>query len=531
MADCTKKFVNFLVDQTPHFQEDVIKAIHPMSGTWLGKVKTEKWPSFMGNTQYFDRYEMVFANPTREWVAKEYEACKGTPCDPESDTIGWGNSRFMVFKETRSIKTQVLCFDQIRDASHAEEHLAQIINDILAFAADTIMSYYIKKRAAQHAKRKIVANKSMDSFTMEWVTSGDNEIYLDTDVNPDNVYKLAPQLLQRLVMPLTLDGYMQDRTFGDSFPRLIELITDMETVWELDKQANTATSNGLNAYWRYTDWTTANDYWRYGLSGQIGNYTVAVDPFNLRFMYVGQVSGKYRYQLVLPYRNVSAEETDGTENWQSGHGLRMEVNPTFEKAQFQISHIWHPGAATLYVAQAESVHPQMPFMARDLAGKWQFAVDNIGCENIRRNKGVFFADFEVAWKPAHPEWSVALFHRREPPCVPEIQTCNTAPTGETQYYSSDNEPCDLWWTNPGCSGEEQIRLVDGVIVIDGTPVNTGLGSSRYDTVSALAAALNNNAVAKLLGTWSAADKDGDGNDDLVLSDATVGTVDLTMECV
>jgi len=533
MADCTQVFSNFLVDQTPHFAPDILRAFHPMSGTWLSKVKTKSWPSFMGNTQYFDKFEQVFANPTRQWTPKEYEECEGTPCDPNPDKIGWGNSRYVVFKETRSIETKLLCFDQIRDVSHAKEHVAQIISDILRPATDTIMSYYMKKRAATHAKRKIVAGSAMSTFTFDWVLSGDDEIYIDADVAPDDVYKITPQLLQRQVMPLTLEGYMENRVLGNDFPRLMELITDMETTWELDKQANTVATGsvGLNALWRYTDWTTANQYWKYGFSGQLGNYAVSVDPFALRFQYYGKnQDGTYRYQVILPYRNVTAEDTDGTEQWKEGHGLRMEPNPDYETAQFQFSYIWHRGAGVAYVADAESVHPEMPFMARDLAGKWYFSNTELGCENVRKNKGKFWADFELAWKAEHPEWSVLFFHKREPACVPDVYPCVDDPEYTTQYYDSENDECDLWWdAGEDCERDEGIQILDGGITVDGFPLAFG-GTNCVATVALLAAALAADPVTAALGTWESDDMDGDKVDELVLRDPTVSDVDVTITC-
>jgi len=504
-----------------------------MSGTWLGKVSTETWPSFKGNEQYYDKFEQVYVNPTRQWVPKEYLECEGNPCDPEADEIGWGNSRYKVYKETRSIETAMLCFEQIRDVSHAKEHVAQIIDEILRKATDVIMSYYLKKRAATHAKRKIVAHPTMPTFTFSWVLSGDNEIYIDTDVDPasNGVQKISPQLLQRLVMPLTQEGYFEQRTFGDEFPRLLELITDMETTWELDKQANTGGTSVLNTYWRYQDWTQANNYWKYGLSGQLGNYTVSVDPAAMRFHYVGdQGGGVHRYQLVLPYRNMAADVTDGTVQWQSGNGLRMEVNPDYELALYQFSYVWHRKAGACMVADAESVHPQMPFMARDLAGKWQFANKELGCENYRGNKGKFFADFELAWKATHPEWSVLIFHARDAACVPDVYPCNDDPGYPTQYYDSANDACDLWWDGgEDCDERQGILIEDGNIEVDGHPLAFG-GTDCIETMELLATALNANAITAALGTWDADDMDDDGYDELVLLDPTVDTVDVVITC-
>ncbi len=530
MQDCTRKFVNYLVDQTPHFQDEVIKAFHPMSGTWLGKVQTQSWSNFQGTVQYFDKYEQVFPNPLKAWQAKDIAACSGTPCDVEASRIGWGWSRYSVYKEISSWESALLCFDQIRDVSHARDHLDQIINNILRPATDIIMSYYMKKRAAMHAKTKKICNPTLTDFTFEWVESGDDgEIYIDTNADPTTVYKLSPQALQRMVMPMTLQGYMDTNVLGKDFPRLIELITGMETTWELMRQANSDSTTPLSSYWRYTDWTDANNYWRYGFSGQLGNYAISVDPFELRFNYVGKIGANYRYQVVLPYRNVSAEDDDGTENWQTGAGLRMEPNPDYEKAQYAFTYIWHRAAGTCMVADATSVHPDMPFMARDLAGKWQFVTHDLGCPNYKQNKGLFYADFELAWKPSQPELSAIFFHKREPACVPEIETCNDDPGHPTQYYDSANERCDLYWDLGDCEEGEGIEIENGDITVNGQPLSFG-GTGCVADLDALVAALNANAYTSALGTWEASDPDGDSEDELVLTNPTADDVDVVITC-
>lgn len=532
MSDCTQQFVNYLVDQTPHFDTDIIRDLSPQTGTWIGRLETGTWESFMGNTHYFDRFTQVFANPTRQWTAKEYEACTGNPCDPSADEICWGNVRQSYFKETRSIETQLLCFDQIRDVSHAKEHASQIVEDILRPATDTIMSYYMKKRSAEHAGKKWMANDTMDDFTYEWVVVGDDEVYIKSDADPTDIFKLAPQMLQRRVTPLTLKGYMQQRVF-EGFPNLIELITDTETVWDLDKQANTGTVN-LAQYWRYQDWAQANAYWKYGFGGQLGNYAVAVDPFALRFNYnpadTGDLTLPYRYDLVLPYKNVDAgtQVYEGA-SFESGTGLRMVENEDYELAQYQFSFIHHRRSARVFVADAAQINPNMPFGSRNLAGQWQFANTELGCENIRKNKGKFYADFELAFKPTHPAWEELIFHKREPACVPEVETCNDDPGYPEQSYNSACDPCDEgpWGPTEPCEEGEGLALT--AVTISGIPIAldaTTFGEDNcFESCDTLTTAMNADPTLSLMGTW-----DCDSDNAVILTDPTVHGVSVTVVC-
>jgi hypothetical protein len=535
MADCTSTFVNYLVDQTPHFDADIVRDINPQSGTWIGKVETKTWPSFMGNTHSFDRFTNVFANPTRDWTPKEYKDCEGNPCDPTADQICWGNVRQIYFKEVRSIETQLLCFDQIRDVSHAKEHSAHIVSEILRPATTTIMDYYLKKRAAEHAGKKWVANSTMDDFIYKWTVFADNEIYMDANVLPTDVYKLAPQMLQRRVTPLTLKGYMNTKVF-EGFPNLIELITDVETTWDLDKQVNSAVGAGaLAAFWRFQDWATGNAYWKYGFSGQLGNYTVSVDPFALRFNYKGaslDATYPYRYQVVLPYTNTDAGTAvyEGA-SFESGTGLRMIPNEDYDTAQFQFHYLHHRMAGSVYTAVAEQINPNMPFSPRSLAGQWKFANKELGCENIRGNKGKFFADFELAWKPEHPEWEELIFAKREPACVPEVETCNDDPGYPTQTYNSACDLCEQgpFTTDEACTERDGVYLAANTVTVAGFPIVhpqiPAADEECADDYEALATLMNADAVLSLLGTW---DVDTDG--DLILTNPTVNDVDVTIEC-
>jgi hypothetical protein len=71
-------------------------------------------------------------------------------------------------------------------------------------------------------------------------------------------------------------------------PPLIELVLGMETAWEIDKQVSGSNIRGQVAF---PDWATPSKCWRYGFSGQLGNYAVRVDPMALRFNLVGTIAG------------------------------------------------------------------------------------------------------------------------------------------------------------------------------------------------------------------------------------------------
>lgn len=442
------QFPQFLIDQMPYYDQLILADIRP-TDSWVLNVATGQFPANTGVEHTLDRMRHVFPNTTKTWTRTQYGSCLGTPCDKTEYSIGWGSTRLTYFLEEQSWNTPLICFDQDMHVTHAEEQFRYIISDILKPATTDIMSNFLRKRALYYADKKFIANSSMTTFTYAWTVVGDEEIYFDTSAAPGVVRKLVPQMLQQRFEPLMRRGYGGKNPFQETAP-FIELVTDIETCWELDRLGGATGVGGtpsISGNWRFTQWDAANAYWRYGFSGQIGNYMVRTDPMGLRFNYVrdlgaGSAPNRYRYQIVLPYKN------DVTSGAGGAPGLGSVENPDFDRAQFAISYIWHKKGMEALVSDATPINPQMPFSARNFAGKWQFVMDNLGSdsngnviENKRRNKGQFIADFKLAIRPLYTEFINVFFHKREPACIPNIDTCNSDPGYPTQSYGSANDSC------------------------------------------------------------------------------------------
>ena len=441
-------FAQLLVDQEPVYDKLILEDIRPEDG-WVLHVDTGTFESYSGVQHTLDRFNHVWPNVTKTWTATAAGNCIGTPCDKVEHYITWGATRLTYFLEEQSWATVLLCFDQEMHVTHARQHFQQIISDILKPATSAIWSNYLRKRVAQYAQQQYIANRNfgaaVNTFSYVWVVVGDEEIYIDTNANPATVFKLTPQMLQRRVQPQMQWGYFGKQPFRD-MPPMIELVTDLETCWELDKLGGQQGVGGvpsISGNWRFEQWDAANKYWKYNFSGSIGNYVVRVDPFQLRFNFVGTVAGNFRYQVVLPYVNVPSSGAGGAA------GTKDIPNTAFQFAQFCFTYLWHRKALQVLVADATPVNPEMPFSARNFGGKWQFVMDNLGAdingqpiENKRRNKGQFIADFKQATRPQYVELSELYFHKREPACVIEINTCNPDPGYPSQNYESDPTGCD-----------------------------------------------------------------------------------------
>lgn len=489
-----QEFAQFLDEQLPIYDEMILRDVRPTDG-WIGHVSVGQWDPFDGTSHTLDRFKAVSPDVTKKWLDVNNSSCVGgdqAPCDPPENFIGWGYKRITYGQEKQSWRSQLLCFDQILTVNKAQEHLEQIVSDILRPATSRISSFFLRKRAAQHAGKKWLANATQSDFTFSWETTGDSEIYITTSAEPTS--KLTPQMLQRRVSPLRNIGYFGKWTndpFWGGYDSMIELVTDDETAWDLDK---IATDLKVSQSWRFNQWDAAHDYYKYGMGGQLGNYMVRIDPFPLRFNKVTT----NRFQVVLPYRNSTAYATVG---------LGDDNNPDWPLAQYQFSIIHHRMALQVLVQRMEAVNALMPFVVRDLSGTWRFAVNDLGQDcngnaiaNYRGNKGFFFADFQYAVKPMYVEWEELIFHKREPAYVVVVDTCNSDPGHPQQYYNSANTDCgDTITFTPTANADGNYVLNGNTVSCDGNPVSHA--AINVATVADLVTALNANAGTDALGTW------------------------------
>ena len=450
-------FPQFLVDQTPKFDELIMEDIRPTDG-WLLNISTGSLPMGTPVELTQDRFRSVWPNTTKQWtkVQANGPGCTGNYCDPTEHQIGWGADRLTYFAEQQVWSTPLMCYDQDMHITHAEQHIAQIIDEILRPATTAVSSGFLRKRTLLWSKRKNVANSTLDQFVYRFTTAGpnnDDEIYFDCNVNPNNVYHLVPQMLQNRFSPLMRQGYAGKNPFKETAP-FIELVTDMDTCWFLDKLGGQLGNGGGNTptvqgNWRFTEWGAANQYWRYGFSGQVGNYLTRVDELGLRFNYVtdlgaGAAPYRYRYQQVLPFVNNITTGAGGSA------GLGSDPNTDFDKTQFRISFITHKKGMELLVPDARPLNPEMPFGHRDFGGKWRFAMHDLGADatgtaisNKWENKGQFISWFKYYVRPLHYEFMEAFFHKGEQFCIPNIAPCNADPGYPSQIYNSSLPVCPI----------------------------------------------------------------------------------------
>ena len=451
-------FPNFFVDQTPRFDELIMQDIRPTDG-WLLNVSTGTTPMGTPPEITQDRFRGVFPNTTRPWrrVVVSGAGCQNAsdgsgPCDPVENCIGWGADRLTYYAEEATWATPLLCYDQDMHITHAEQHISQLIDDILRPATTAISSMFLRKRALLWSKYLHIANANLDAFTFQWTNDANgNEAYFDCSIAPTNCFSLVPQMLQNNFALSMLDGYAGKNPFKETSP-FIELVTDMDTLWWLDHLGGQSGFGGgeINtaSNWRFTEWNAASEYWRYGFTGQIANYMARADHMGLRFNFMqdlgaGSAPNRYRYQLILPYQNVTTTGAGGAA------GIGSTPNTDFQKARYAISFQWHKKAMELLVPDARPISPEMPFGHRDFGGKWRFLMHDLGVDqsgnvitNKWENKGQFGAWFKYYVRPLHTEFARVYFHQHSQFCIPQINVCAPDPGYPAQSYDSCLPGCD-----------------------------------------------------------------------------------------
>jgi len=449
-------FVQALVNEVPKFDELIMRDIRMVDG-WIGNVSTGMAPMGTPVEITQDRMRSVWPNTTKPFtrVVAQGVGCDGNPCDPTENHIGWGADRLTYYAEEQPWTTPLMCYNSMMHITQAKEHIAQIIADVLRPATLAISSMFLRKRALLWAKYNHMANSTLSNFTFQWNQdiNGD-EVYFDTSANPANLYLLVPQMLQNNYALSMLEGYGGKNPFRDEMGPFMELVTDMDTLHILghlggQQMACAADCNSPNtaSNWRFTQWGDANKYWRYGFSGQIGDYLARVDLMGLRFNFVsdlgaganGGSGNRYRYELILPYTN---EVTSGAGG---AAGIGSTPNPDFQRAQYRISFQWHKKVMELLTPDAGQIHPEMPFgIHKGFGGQWAWQMHDLGADadgvainNSWQNKGRFGAWFKYLIRPLHTEFARVYFHKSEQFCIPQLTTCNPSPGYPVQSRNSE----------------------------------------------------------------------------------------------
>lgn len=433
MAIACNTFNDYFLRQLPYFEKAILKDFAPRDNAWIGQMKNEQFDPFTGSEHTYDQMHRVFPDLTGCWTTVNTDAggCLENPCQTSETVIGTGMTRRTFGMEKTSIRTKVYCFDELTRIPKVKEILTNLVEDLRTVTMTTLSDR--NRRAALE-----------NNLAIYIAGSAQSQVEIGTDTFPDCVTidlgseanlpasLLTIPYLQSLVPMLNYDGYFKNSYIeGD----MLRLITDPTTAMQL--------TNGnpqLISLYRITDFAKGGQLYKYGMSQAVGNFGISYDYFPARYDHIG--GGVLR--RVFPYTNVAATT-----------GLKQQASVDYNNAMYQMNYIWHPEALVRATPAMVSVNPEMPFMNRNLGGKWYFTGPESDTfmvtdpttgqvctyDNRRRNQGFFWADYSVGYRPEYMQWTRAILSQRDPGCVSNQPRCTADPGYVIQDNNAANDLC------------------------------------------------------------------------------------------
>jgi hypothetical protein len=199
---------------------------------------------------------------------------------------------------------------------------------------------------------------------------------------------------------------------------------------------------------------------------------VRVDELGLRFNFVqdlgagahGGNGNRYRYQIVLPYKNGVTTGAGGAA------GIGSDVNTDYDRAQYAISFQWHKKGMEFLTFDATSVNPEMPFTPRNFGGQWKWLMHDLGGDVNNRPIGNKWGTRVSSVRGSNTTSdrcttsSSVLFHKREQFCIAgnrNLHDCRI-PASELQQRPARLPGAGwyLWnWCSYWKSGRSRSRLL------------------------------------------------------------------------
>ncbi len=509
MAISCQSFSDFISRRIEHLDDRIIMSMHPLDSQWIGHVSTGRFAAEDGIEHTFDRFENVFPQ-LGAWDDVRAASCVGAPCDPTSTKVGLGFTRDSYKLQQKAYETDLFCWDLILSADRATQQFAHFIR-VLRRISTIVWSDRFRKEAIRIAKfRWVCANNTLIAVNATW-NAAQTQLTLTpvsgTFPTGGITSQLTARHLQRRVDPQIRSG-AEGPTINKNMQPMLELVSDMQSVWNLVEG-----DPALTDHWRFNLFSEGAKYYKYGWTGSVGNFGLRADAYQLRWDIVSTSATSIVLNVVYPYTNISATE-----------GIKEDVNADFDTARVKVNYIWHRKAMTSLVRDAKAINPEMPFAARDFAGKWQFVMDNLTCgsttvldnntglpvtipiavDNSRRNKGKFITDFGGAIQAEYPELAECFFSLDGPACIVDVPVCPDDPGYPAQNYSSSNTPCATTSTVLTFT-----PVLDAVTSTYEVPMNTVTCNNIqvvHDAVTGTATLANLvvqlNSVLGFLGTWA-----------------------------
>lgn len=450
MAINCSQFSSYLSRRTPNFLKEFVEDLYPRDMLYSTLYPFQPWPSFHGTELTWDRIHVNMPNDLGDWEQMRSEDCLINVCNPEPRQIDWGATRNVFGKFRRRWKTRVLCMDQLRHVEEAKQQLRDIYKG-LSKVPEYVKAEFLKYQCTAGSNFIYSCGQGLASVavTSSMFTGGLATLNMGSDANLPTS-KLNMNYLQQYIPQLQYQGYFD----GQFTPTgKIQCITDMQTCIELNNQ-----NPALAGMYQSADFEKGGLYFKYGAMMGCGNVLFDIATYPARF---------YRTSTGLLTRVMPFQNSETTV------GNQPVLDSQYLNAPYQLSHVPHRSAREIYRGEIPELGGETKFGRRDLWGKWNWCNDaalvnvidpNSGTQctldNVARNMGYFWADFEAGVQNVRPELELMILHQRESTPVadtPRAAGAATTPVLVAQSLLPYNAFCnptpgeETYLGNPGIS--------------------------------------------------------------------------------
>lgn len=438
MAINCQQASSYLFRRTPNFLAELLKDAFPRDLMYSTLYPFTPWPSFHGTELTFDRIHINMPNDMGDWEQMRSEDCLINVCNPESRQVDWGSTRAVFGKYRRRWKTRVLCLDQLRHIEEAKQQIKEIYAG-LSKVPEYVKAEFLKFQCAAGSNYiySCGAGLTTVAVTSSMFTAGLTTLNMGSTANLPTS-KLTMNYLQQYAPQLQYLGYFDGKfTPTGKF----QCLTDMQTAIELCNQ-----NPALTAMYDAADFEKGGKFFQYGAMMGCGNFMFDISTYAPRFY----SSGNGLLTRVMPFQNE-----------QTTVGSEPVLDPQYLNAPYQLSHVPHRTAREIYRGEIPELGGETKFGRRDLWGKWNWCNDGVlmafdsysgttcTLDNVARNWGYFWSDFEAGVQNKYPERELMILHQRETTPVadsPRAAGAATAPTLTAQSLLPYNAFCN---PNPG----------------------------------------------------------------------------------
>jgi hypothetical protein len=415
-VDCDA-FSTYILQRTLNFDKEMERDRLPWGREYTDAYGADSWENFTGTLHTWDKVHVSRFNDDGCWEQMDEDNCVMAICDTTPKSIGWGMTRANYGKFRNEYKSPVFCLDQwdhFREAKQAINAIVQGLKD----EGPGVFSDFMRLFSLRTADKIWVVDSSYTELTVTAGMFTNNCRNLVTGLSAGQtqaIGQLTMQFLQRHVNRLMMTGYF-NKEYNPA--GMITMFSDVNTT-------NRLVNENPSLFGRYErkDFLKGGSFYTLGALDGAGNYAFKVDMTPLRYTHIG--GGVL--QRVFPWENIATTI-----------GRRPTYSNAYEQATYQLYHVHNRAARKVFTGSVEPIHPEMPFLIRDVMGRWQWnrpmanfsAADPCTgeiCEydGTLGNKGFWRMQHQLGVKTVYPEIEMWILAKRELPAAQVVPNCGS----------------------------------------------------------------------------------------------------------